>query len=339
MLKKEIKKLRGFFLNLVLIWGAFLLYKTLPYYQNFLRYETYATMFYLASAYTFLAALYYTFIPLKNIKTTKGELIFSLLHKAIKLKVKEIERNEKIAFLFVLVKIFFLPLMLNFFFSNLQAFLTKIPSLTFSHLFSFYGFNTMIFPFVLIIIFLLDTLWFAFGYAFESGKLKNTIRSVEPTFFGWAVALICYPPFNSFATSGINLFGLTLGLNWYANDYVSFFDNVAITVIFRILILILLSIYVSATFALGTKCSNLTNRGIVSHGPYKFIRHPAYISKNLAWWLTIIPVASIPAILSMSAWSFIYHMRSVTEERHLSKDMDYVEYKKKVKWKYVPGIY
>jgi len=164
---------------------------------------------------------------------------------------------------------------------------------------------------------------------FEAGILKNTIRSVEPTFLGWAVTLACYPPFNTFLVGYID---------WFANDHV-IFSTPIITTIIRIIIIFLLLIYVRASLSLGTRCSNLTNRGIVTRFPYSIIRHPAYISKNLAWWLTIIPVASIPAILSMSAWSFIYHLRTITEEKHLSADADYIEYKKKVKWKYIPGVY
>lgn len=176
---------------------------------------------------------------------------------------------------------------------------------------------------------MIDTLWFAFGYAFESKILKNEIRSVEPTILGWFVALICYPPFNSF---------LTRYTNWYANESVIFFSN-EITFFARIVIILLLAIYVGATLALGAKSSNLTNRGIVSKGPYAVIRHPAYLSKNLIWWLTIIPIASWPAVFGMAAWSFIYHLRTITEERHLSQDPDYIEYKKQVRYRYIPFVY
>jgi protein-S-isoprenylcysteine O-methyltransferase Ste14 len=178
-------------------------------------------------------------------------------------------------------------------------------------------------------LFLIDTLWFSFGYAVEAGFLKNKIRSVEPTVLGWVVALACYPPFNM---------TITKYLKWFANDYI-LFSNETITFIMRIIIILFIGIYVSATIALGTKCSNLTNRGIISRGPYKYIRHPAYISKNLAWWLTILPILSIPAFLSMLAWSFIYHLRSITEENHLKQDPDYIAYCRKVKYRYIPYIY
>ncbi len=330
MLKNEVKRFKGFFFNLIILWSVFLFYKTFSYYQNFLARETYAVIFYLCISYTLIGFVYYFFISFEKIKITKGELIFSFFFKIFRLKFKEITRQEKVALLFVLVKIFFLPIMLNFSIQNFHSFISQIANLKyFSQLLTIKNFNLVLFPFFLTTIFLIDTLWFAFGYITEAGFLKNKIISVEPTIFGWAVALACYPPFNSF---------LVKYINWYANDY-AIFSSETITFFIRLTIIFFLLIYVFATLSLGTRCSNLTNRGIVTKFPYSIIRHPAYISKNLAWWLTIIPVFSLPAVLSMSAWSFIYHLRSITEEKHLSKDTNYIEYKNKVKWRYVPGVY
>jgi len=97
--------------------------------------------------------------------------------------------------------------------------------------------------------------------------------------------------------------------------------------------------YLFATFALGAKCSNLTNRGIVQNGIYKFVRHPAYASKILAWWLLCIPILNIKVIISMFVWTIIYLLRGYTEEQHLLKDQDYIDYCKKVKWKFIPYLY
>lgn len=323
----KIHKFRNYFLNLILIWISILLYFVTNYYKNFLRSETQITLLILASTYTILGFFYYWLIPASKIQTGKGELFFKGIAKLIKLNKPE--KDEKNAILFMLVKFFFLPIMLNFLLNNFFSAKYQLSSLTLSSFTTIQNFNSILFPLILTLLFLIDTLWFAFGYAFESGILKNKLISVEPTLFGWAVALACYPPFNSFITKHIN---------WYANDHAFFFNDLT-TFIFRIIVILLIGIYVSATLALGTKCSNLTNRGIVERFPYSIIRHPAYISKNLAWWLTIIPVATLPAILSMSAWSIIYHLRSLTEERHLNKDYNYRIYKQKIKWRYIPGIY
>jgi protein-S-isoprenylcysteine O-methyltransferase Ste14 len=102
-----------------------------------------------------------------------------------------------------------------------------------------------------------------------------------------------------------------------------------------------------ATFSLGTKCSNLTNRGIVSTGAYGIVRHPAYISKNLSWFLMAIPIIGLSittwsinwiALISIIGWMIIYFLRAITEERHLMQDSDYREYCKKVKYRFIPGL-
>jgi protein-S-isoprenylcysteine O-methyltransferase Ste14 len=38
-------------------------------------------------------------------------------------------------------------------------------------------------------------------------------------------------------------------------------------------------------------------------------------------------------------WGTIYFLRSVTEERFLMRDPDYVAYCRKVKYRFIPGIY
>ncbi|WP_430991383.1 isoprenylcysteine carboxylmethyltransferase family protein, partial [Escherichia coli] len=52
----------------------------------------------------------------------------------------------------------------------------------------------------------------------------------------------------------------------------------------------LTAIYAWATVAFGFRFSNLTHRGILTHGPYAFSRHPAYLSKNLFWWISTVPM-------------------------------------------------
>jgi len=336
--------IKHYFSSLILIWIAILFYKFNRYYSDFLRAETQLTLLYLAIAYTILGFLFYIIVPIEKTKNSKGFTLFNALIRVVKdtknylreftknpeHPAPKIEKHEKVTLLFMLVKIFFLPLMLNFFFNNYFSVKSSIINVsTLSAWLSIGSFNTLIYPFLLSSIFLLDTLWFCFGYTFEAGFLRNTVRSVEPTVFGWAVAIICYPPFASIFTGYAG---------WFADDY-SIFSTSTITFVARIFVILFLMGYLFATFALGTKCSNLTNRGIVSRGPYRFVRHPAYICKNLAWWITLIPIMGLFSILSMASWTFIYYMRAVTEERHLIKDPDYVEYCKKVKYRFIPGVY
>src|SRR5207248_7040549 len=69
--------------------------------------------------------------------------------------------------------------------------------------------NLVFFPLLIDLFFLAECSLYIFGYAVESALLKNEVKSVEPTFLGWAVALFCYPPFNSF----INTY-----VSWYTSD-------------------------------------------------------------------------------------------------------------------------
>ena len=109
-------------------------------------------------------------------------------------------------------------------------------------------------------------------------------------------------------------------------------------------------IYSRASVSLWLKASNLTNRWIISKWPYKYIRHPAYICKNTAWWIGWMPLliwnlASwqykhfFIVFFSLLTWSTIYYFRAITEEKHLSHDKDYIKYKKKVKYKFIPKIF
>ena len=292
----------------------------LQYYQRTLGVEALKTLNYLYFGYLLIAPLFYYFYA--DAETTNKSYLairgiakyFSDFYRHE--KYAQLEKQEKVAILFMLVKVFYLPTMLGFFFSQSRYFIDNYNN------FQWYVFS-------LALIFSVDTFIFSFGYAFEGKALKNVVKSVEPTLFGWAVTLICYPPFNSF---------LGRYVEWGANDYVEFW-NPALTTIMRILVIFLLAIYVIASIALGTKASNLTNRGIVASFPYNIIRHPAYASKVFSWWLTLLPIINWPFAIGMCVWTAIYYFRAITEEKHLSQDPDYIDYCKKVKYRFVPGIY
>ena len=342
MINKRINfLLKNYLTNIILIWAAILFYKYNNFYSNFLTQETQTIIFYLALTYTIIGLFIYIIIPIET-RETKGKLIFRSFKKIslsfyhifkrftsnIKTPLPKLDHKEKTAFLFIIVKIFFLPLMINFMINNYHAVNFQISDVLKAPL-SILSFNNIIYPFLIAVLFFIDTLYFSFGYSVELKSLNNTVRSVEPTIFGWLVALICYPPFNGMVSDYVS---------WYANDMATFSTSI-ITFIMRILIIVLLIIYVGASVSLGAKCSNLTNRGIVTRGTYSIVRHPAYIAKVSAWWLMIIPVFSLVAFGSMLLWTGIYFMRAITEERHLSKDPDYIKYRNKVRWRFIPYIY
>lgn len=256
---------------------------------------------------------------------------------------RTITAAERVAVLTTLLKSFFGPLMAHSLMvfcvsalANGQAILEYgIPSGGFRLLFDQFGFW-----FAMQVILFVDVLIFTVGYLIESPRLGNEIRSVDPTLVGWAAALLCYPPFN-YVTSAV--------LGAQRSDFPQF-DDPTLHMVLNVTLLLLMAAYASASVALGLKASNLTHRGIVTRGPYAFVRHPAYVCKNLAWWIGASPVvatafgqsltAGLLSVASVVAWSLLYVLRAVTEEDHLrSVDSDYAAYAARVRHRFIPGVF
>jgi len=237
-------------------------------------------------------------------------------------KWKEVNTKDlKNHFLGWLIKGFFLPLMLVPLNGNINYSMNQP---TFVNCFvNFHSF----FDYVRHYFFTIDLAFVSVGYLMSMRILDSHIRTAEPTFYGWGVALLCYPPFNQ------QLHGLYINyqdgftwMNWLSG-------NPAIYAIWGMIILFLFGVYVWATIPFGIRFSNLTHRGILTNGPYRFMRHPAYVSKNLAWWFVSIPFISsfgateaIARCFGLLLLNLIYFMRAKTEENHLSKDPVYIQY-------------
>lgn len=226
----------------------------------------------------------------------------------------------RLAILTLMVKTFYLPLLSSW--SINQG--IHSTNLTGNLSLSFFKINVLLVETLIFI----DVVIFAFGYLTELPQLKNKIRSVEPTVLGWVVCLMCYPPFNMFA---FQLFDQPLHEYWTPTHGIT-------TKYATAMITLLWAIYVWASMALGWKASNLTNRGIVDTGPYRYCRHPAYVSKVGLWMLSSFFMGRYNFFLVLS-FAVVYAIRAWTEERHLSRDPDYVAYKKKVRWKMIPWVF
>src|SRR3546814_13369987 len=90
-------------------------------------------------------------------------------------------------------------------------------------------------------------------------------------------------------------------------------------------LVVLTAIYAWATVAFGLRFSNLTHRGILTHGPYRWTKHQAYVSKNLYWWLSTLPFLVSNGSFTdmvrnsaiMASVSGVYYWSARTEERQL----------------------
>lgn len=177
------------------------------------------------------------------------------------------------------------------------------------------------------LIYALDVLYATVGYILSLRVIDTHVRSAEPTILGWVVALECYMPFWGRLFSPLYLHYDGIGFETWLSGHL------AMQWVWAGAILACETVYLLATFAFGVRFSNLTHRGILTGGPYRFTKHPAYVAKNLSWWLITLPfipshgwVDAIKWSLGLAGVSFIYYMRARTEERHLSRDPAYVDY-------------
>ena len=173
----------------------------------------------------------------------------------------------------------------------------------------------------------IDTAFGTIGYMSTSRRLGAHIRSVDSTLLGWGSALVCYPPLNTW------VIGVWLAYK-SSKDWHDWFADVPwLAVAWGALIVLFTAVYVYATVVFGPRFSNLTNRGIITIGPYRWSKHPAYISKNASWWLISVPFLSSAGVAEAVSHSAallglngIYWLRAWTEERHLRADPVYVQY-------------
>jgi hypothetical protein len=220
-----------------------------------------------------------------------------------------------------LVKAFFLPLMFGLFCSGVEYFRNADMVRVFTE--PDYGYGVL-WEFFYVI----DLVFVIVGYTLTVRLLDTHIRSTEPTLSGWVVALLCYEPFWGLTYGSYVAYNLD-GFSW--GHWLT--DSPLFYAIWGSSILLITAMYASTSVAFGMRFSNLTHRGIITNGLYRYCKHPAYVAKNLSWWLISIPFITDSGMadalrdsLLLLMVNLIYFARARTEERHLSWDPVYVQY-------------
>jgi len=227
-----------------------------------------------------------------------------------------------------LVKAFFIPLMYGWLHSALTQLLNLgMPSQD--------NWTVWLFSIGLSIDLLIATA----GYIFASKLFQSEVISVDGTWTGWLVCLLCYPPLLQ------HLRTLTTQVDNYTwTDWLD--PSQVLYWVWASAIVASWMVYWLSTVAFGLKFSNLSYRGLISSGPYRWCKHPAYLAKNVYWWIHTVPFFGILGtgelvrnIAGLSLLSLVYFLRAKTEERHLSKFTEYRAYARamdgKFPWKYL----
>lgn len=258
------------------------------------------------------------------------------------------ERSEHLANLLrgLVIKAFFIPFMTISCITLWNKYTISIHQTLHSDIFaplgtieSARGLHTLFLTLINLIV-VVDVTIALLGYLTSSRFLDTQFTTAEPTPLGWFSAMVCYPPFNYFFETSAML--LTYQLCW---PIPMFQEQPLLAICASATIVIFKSIYSWATVVFGLRFSNLTNRGIICSGPYRVVRHPAYAAKNTAWWIAFVPAimmlgsaALIPAVILLVLNS-TYVLRALTEERHLMREDHYAQYCRRVKWKFIPGVW
>jgi protein-S-isoprenylcysteine O-methyltransferase Ste14 len=182
--------------------------------------------------------------------------------------------------------------------------------------------------FLLRLLFLIDVCFGTIGYILTLRPLDSHIRSANPFLAGWLAAFACYPPFLLMGNGG------PLDYRSGGEEWTVWFAGMdGLLIVWGMFIVALTFIYAWATVIFGIRFSNLTHRGIITNGPYRYVRHPAYLSKNVFWWLVHLPflstVDSTTALQNCALLLIvngIYYFRAKTEELHLMDDARYRDY-------------
>lgn len=174
----------------------------------------------------------------------------------------------------------------------------------------------------------LELVFVVVGYAMGCRLFNSHIRAVENTMLGWVAALVTYGPFLSLTFSRyFDYRSDKIDWNhWLLNDPIMY-------KVWGVTIIVLMLIHMWCDACFGLRFSNLTHRGIVTNGCYRFCKHPAYLIKNVRWWMVSVPFISVTGFedglrnsLILGAVGLLYMVRCYAEERLLSRDPVYQEY-------------
>ncbi|VAW92702.1 hypothetical protein MNBD_GAMMA20-1938 [hydrothermal vent metagenome] len=185
---------------------------------------------------------------------------------------------------------------------------------------------------------LMDILNASVAYAMESRWLENRSRSIDLTLGGWLVCLSSYPPLNE-ATGTLFAFAPFVATG-QPDDLV--YVSIGLLYALKIAEALLLGVHIYTDVSLGPSVANITLKKLQTRGMYGFIRHPGTVTKLLFWLLQSAfyrQFWTARFLFGYLGWGTLYVLRALTEERHLSKFAEYREYRKKVKYRFIPGIW
>ena len=101
-----------------------------------------------------------------------------------------------------------------------------------------------------------------------------------------------------------------------------------------------LAVVIAGKITLGRSFALLpANRGVVSTGFYRFVRHPIYMGYMVTHLAFLAASPSLWNIVALVVADAALLARAVCEEQTLAKDPAYRDYQTRVRWRVVPGLF
>ncbi|MEX1127371.1 MAG: isoprenylcysteine carboxylmethyltransferase family protein [Vicinamibacterales bacterium] len=101
-----------------------------------------------------------------------------------------------------------------------------------------------------------------------------------------------------------------------------------------------LCVVIAGKITLGRSFALLpANRGVVSNGVYRIVRHPIYMGYLVTHVAFLVASPSLWNIVALIAADAALLARAVCEERTLAQDPEYREYQTRVPWRVAPGLF
>ncbi len=173
---------------------------------------------------------------------------------------------------------------------------------------------------------------FGYGYSVVGYLWGKRVRNLDFTVGGWLVNAVCYGPLLGavfwhmmppYAGADPNI---TAGPFRTTTFVVEAFTNI---------------VYTASIWNLGTMFGVMADKGVRRTGFYSIVRHPSYTIE--AFMLILMysrGLSSVAQWYSMGWFFFMYWIRSERDDQFMgASNPEYVEYRKQVPYKYIPGIY
>ncbi len=160
----------------------------------------------------------------------------------------------------------------------------------------------------------------------------NAIKNIDFTVWGWLANGFCYGPL--FHGAVLIVSAHPVGLEPAVTDGGFYWLSQVVEQLMNLL-------YTLSILNLGTRFGVMVDKGVQENGFYSVVRHPSYTLEPFMFLVLHLARLNSPAAwLGHMIWPLKYYFRSERDDMFMSEsNPDYVAYKKKTKWKFIPGWY